>query len=442
MHRITILMLLLALCCPAAWTQESPPAAAAPRAEEAPALHDAPQSPADGPVAVPEPSELALQRYRSGNVLWIINQLWSIVIPLLFLFSGLSAKIRNWAARVGRWWFVVIALYVAVFMLLNAIIDLPLQFYQTYIRDHAYGLSNQTLQKWTQDALIGLCVGLVIAVGTVWIPYLLLKKSPRRWWLYTAALVPPFLCLQMLITPVFIDPLFNDFGPMQDKALEADILKIAERAGIEGSRVFEVNKSVDTKAVNAYVTGFAGSKRIVLWDTLLAKLDREEVLFVMAHEMGHYVLNHVVKFILFISVVLLLALYLVHRVSRVLIECYRHRWGFDSLADIASFPLILLLLQVFTLAVMPLILAVSRHNEHEADRFGIEITRTSHAAATAFVKLQQENLGVPWHGWLYTLWRDSHPTIGQRITFFNEYMPWEEGKELVYGEYFRDAPGE
>jgi Zn-dependent protease with chaperone function len=396
-------------------------------------------APDQGPVAVPEPSELALKRHRTGNAWWVFNQFWGAFIPLLFLFTGFSAKIRDWATRIGRWWFFIIAVYFILYSIITFLIDLPLSYLQGFARPHAYGLSNQTFLKWLQDTFISLGVGTIMGVLFLWIPYLLLKKSPKRWWLYTALLVPPFLLFQMLITPVFISPLFNDFGPMQNKELEAKILAIADQAGIEGSRVYEVNKSVDTKAINAYVTGFLGSKRIVLWDTLLTKLDEEEVLFVMAHEMGHYVLNHVLRTIVIISVLIGLALYLIHRVSRSVLRRYKDRFGFTSLSDIASLPLILLMLHVFSFLITPAILGLSRYHEREADRFGVEITRSNHAAATAFVKLQQENLGVPWHGWLYTLWRDSHPTIGQRITFFNEYRPWETGDPVVYEEYF-DRP--
>ncbi len=389
-----------------------------------------------GPVSVPEPSKLAIQRYKSGNILWVVNQIWGLLIPLLFLFTGFSARIRDWATRFGRWWFFIIAVYFIIYSLLNYLIDFPLAYYQGFVRDHAYGLSNQSFQKWFQDSLINLGVGTVIGVLFLWIPFLLLKKSPKRWWFYTALLIPPFLFFQMLVTPVFIDPLFNDFGPMEDKALEAKILALAERSGIEGSRVYEVDKSVDTNAVNAYVTGFMNTKRIVLWDTLLAKLNEDEVLFVMGHEMGHYVLGHVVRFILFISVVLMAALYLVHRLSGKLIARYGAHFRFDRLSDIAALPLILLMLNVFSLVVMPLILALSRHHEHEADRFGLELNRGNHAAATAFITLQEENLAVPWHGPLYKLWRDSHPPIGERITFFNQYKPWESGEPLKYGEHF------
>src|SRR5205814_10435789 len=119
----------------------------------------------------------------------------------------------------------------------------------------------------------------------------------------------------VFITPVWIDPLFNKFSPLKDKTLEAEIVALAERAGIKESRVYEVEKSADTKAVNAYVTGFMGTKRIVLWDTIIAKLDRRELSTVMGHEIGHYVLRHVSQGISLSSALTFLGRYLFYRVS-------------------------------------------------------------------------------------------------------------------------------
>jgi len=390
-----------------------------------------------GPVAVPEMSEKAAGYYRSGNVLWFVNRFWGLLIPALFLFTGFSAKIRDGAQQLGRKWFFVIGLYFVIFTVINYIIDLPLSYYQGFVRQHAYDLSNQTFGKWFGDSLKELMVGLIMGVLFLWVPYLLLKKSPQRWWLYTGILAVPFLFFMMLVSPVWIDPLFNKFGPMNDKALEAQILALAEQAGIEGSRVYEVNKSVDTKAVNAYVTGFMNTKRIVLWDTIIAKLKEKELLFVMGHEMGHYVLGHVIKGILFFSLLILITLYAAYRVSGALINKFKDRWGFDQLSDVASLPLIMLLVSIFTLVITPIALTFTRYQEHEADRFGLEITQTNHAAATAFVKLQQENLSNPRPGPLYKLWRSSHPTLGDRIDFCNAYRPWEKGEALKYQELFK-----
>jgi Zn-dependent protease with chaperone function len=265
----------------------------------------------------------------------------------------------------------------------------------------------------------------------------LIRRSPGRWWLYTAILSLPVMFFVMLVEPIWIDPLFNDFGPMHDKQLESGILALADQAGIQGGRVFEVNKSVDTNAVNAYVTGLASSKRIVLWDTMLAKLSPREVHVVMAHEMGHYVLNHVLQGLLLVFAGILLALFLIDRAATFLLGRYKDRLGFDQLSDVACLPLLLLLGQLAVLLLMPLGLAFSRHIEHEADRFALELTRDNRAAATAFVRLQNENLSNPRPGPLFMLLRASHPSLGERIEFANDYQPWEQGVPLRYGSLFK-----
>jgi Zn-dependent protease with chaperone function len=396
-----------------------------------------PQSDQSAPVPVPEPSEKALAYHRGGNILWIFSTLWSLAVLAAYLFTGFSARLRNLAQRIGRRWFFVVGIYIVLLTLISFVIDLPLSYYSGYVREHAYGLSNQTFGKWFGDSIKGLLVSCIAAFLFVWIPFLLLKKSPRRWWFYTGLVAVPILVLIILVTPIWIDPLFNTFGPMKDKALETSILQLAERSGIEGGRVFEVDKSTDTNAVNAYVTGFGETKRIVLWDTIIAKLKAEELLFVMGHEMGHYMLGHIWKSIFFFSALIMLTLYAIHRTADWFIRKYRDRVGFDRLSDVAAFPLIVLLFNLYFLIITPFALTFTRYNEHEADRFGLEITTNNHAAATAFVKLQSENLGVPRPALLVKLWRASHPTLGERIDFCNAYKPWASGQPLVYERLFK-----
>jgi len=394
---------------------------------------------ARGPVAVPEASEKTLRYYRSGNVLWLINRAWALLIPALFLFTGVSARIRDVAQGIGRKWFFVIAAYVIIYFAVNYLLTLPLNYYQGFLREHEYGLSNQSFWRWFGDSLKSLMVTVVGGMLLVWISYLLIKKSPRRWWLYTGIAAVPVMMLFMLVQPIWIAPLFNEFGPMQDKALEAKILQLADRAGIDGGRVFEVNKSEDTEAVNAYVGGFLNTKRIVLWDTLVKKLDRDQVLAVMAHEMGHYVRGDIWKLIVLFSGLILVALYAIYRVMPALIRQFHSRFGFDEPADIASLPLILLLLSASALVLAPVAMAYTRHIEHEADRFGLELTRDNHAMASALLFLQQENLANPDPGPLYRLWRSWHPVLADRIRFANTYRPWETGETLEYGALFHQA---
>ena len=388
-------------------------------------------------VVVPPPSEAAIRYHRSGNVLWGVETVLGLLIPALILFTGFSPRIRNAAQWVGRKPLLTLVIYAVLLTLVMALLTLPLAYYGGYVRQHAYGLSNQSLGRWFGEWLKGVGVGSLGLALVLWIPYLLLRKSPKRWWLYAGLATLPIAALLLVITPIWVDPLFNEYQPMKDKVLEARVLALAERAGIHGSRVYEVNKSVDTKAVNAYVTGLGRTKRIVLWDTILERLEPDQVLFVTAHEMGHFVLRHTLAFILGAALVTTLSLYLVHRVAGSLIGRFSGRFGFDRLSDVASFPLLLLLGSIVSLILTPAVLAFNRHQEHEADRFALEITRANRAAATTFVRLQQENLSVPRPSALYMIWRGSHPSLGDRVDFANRYRPWERAEKLRYGHLFR-----
>jgi Zn-dependent protease with chaperone function len=375
-------------------------------------------------VAVPEASELALRYYRGGNLIWAIEQALGIALPALLLFTGWSARIRSFAAGVARGHFYpTLVVYLALVALLLFVVELPLTVYVGYAREHAYGLSAQRFSKFAGDQLKGLAVGLVVGALIIWVPYLLLARSPTRWWLWTGALALPFFALVLLLTPVYIAPLFNKFGPMKDKALESQVLAVAAQAGVEGARVFEVNKSVDTEKVNAYVTGVGKTKRIVLWDTLLARLTPAETRFVVGHELGHYVLGHVWINIFISWGLTLLGLFAAHRTAGFLLARFGGRFGFTRLADPASLPLLMLLLSLFSFLISPAALALSRYHERQADRFGLDLTRDNHAAATAFVALQRQNLAVPRPGFLYKILRASHPPIGERVDFINAYRP-------------------
>jgi len=395
----------------------------------------------DAPVATPPATEQALSYYHSGNLLWLVENVWQISLLAILLFTGFSARLRNWAGRIGRRWFFIVVVYFVLFELLTTLVGLPLSYYSEFVREHAYGLSNQTFGKWSGDALKALVVQCLFGAPVVWLMYVFLRKSPRRWWLYVGLGTVPLFCLFLLIVPIWVQPLFNKFGPMKDAALESKVLALAGRAGIENTRVFEVNKSVDTKALNAYVTGFGETKRIVIWDNTIAKLSEGELLFVLGHEMGHYVLGHVWKLIVFNSLLILVVLFFADQAAKRILARFKARLGFDQLSDIASLPLILLLFNLLGLLLInPVGNWMSRGLEHEADRFGLEITKANHDAATAFVKLQLQNLSNPRPALWFKIMRANHPVLGDRIDFANSYRPWETGAKLQYEEYFRSAP--
>jgi STE24 endopeptidase len=397
-------------------------------------------SAATSEVAVPEPSALAVRYHRSGHALWAAATLLDLALPAALLFTGVSARVRRTAERLARGRrFVTIAVYAVAYVVIQALVFLPLSWYAGYVRQHAYGLSTETPAAWLGDWTKAVAISAVVAALLLWIPYRLLRVSPRRWWLWTGLLTAPLTVLAMIVLPVYIAPLFDDYGRMRDPALEQRIARLAARAGIPDSRIYEVRKSEETRRVNAYVAGFGDTKRIVLWDTLVDRLQPDEVEFVVGHEIGHFVLRHTLTIIVAATLLVTLSLWAVHRVAGWLIARFRERFGFDRLDDVASLPVLALVGGVVMLAATPAALALSRWQEREADRFGLEITRANNAAARAFVRLQEDNLAVPRTGPLFRLWRASHPDLADRIEFANRYSPWVRGQPLRYGDRFRAA---
>lgn len=390
-------------------------------------------------VAVPEPTEQAVRLYRSGVAVWWIGQALIVLIPGAIAFSGLSARMRSLARLLGRKWLPTVAIYGALYVGLNGLLLMPWTYYTGFVRPIAYGLTPKTytFDRWISDETRMIAVAAAMAFALLWMPYLALRKMPRLWpWAVTIGYIPVAFAVSFLL-PIVVDPLFNTFGPMQDKALEARILAMADRAGIDGSRIFEADKSERTTAVNAYVKGFLGTKRIVLYDTLLAKLPERQVLFVVAHEMGHYVLGHVTRAIVAGTIGVLILTLSLRSLLGATIRRFGSRLGFDSPADVASLPLALALGNLIVLIGNPVGLAFSRYQEHEADRFALELTRDNHAGALSFVAIQKENKGYPRPGWLSILWRSTHPPLAERIAFCNVYRPWRAGRPGRYDALFR-----
>lgn len=389
-------------------------------------------------VVVPEATAEAMKYYSSGNILWLIGQAWGFIVPLLILFTGFSGKLSTFSARWGKVWFFTIALYLVLYGLITTALSLPLDYYSSFIRQHAYGLSTETLAKWFGDYGKSFLVGLAVAIAFVWVFYLLLKKSPRRWWFYSALVSTGFMFIMIVVQPIWIDPLFNNFGPMKNEKLEQKILNLASRAGIDNGRIFEVDKSSETKTLNAYVVGIGAAKRIVLWDTTIQQLNTDELLFVMGHEMGHYVLHHMWWGLGYFTALSFAVFFLTYLSANYLMKRYKWRFGFAHLYNIGSIPLLLVLTSFYMLLFSPLTNCFSRHLEHQADIFGLEITQNNKAAGMAFLILQKENLANPRPGPIFNMWRGSHPPLGERIDFCNNYCPWEDGEPLKYGKYFKE----
>lgn len=383
------------------------------------------------------PTEKAIEYHQKKVVVWVTSIILSMIIPALFLFSGLSAGIRNWAQNRSRAAFIVFILYFIVYYSINSLLSLPLDYYSSFVLKHAYGLSNQSFAKWIGDFLKSFAI--VIAAGSVLIciPYTLIRRSPGYWWLYFSLLLIPILFFITFISPVYIDPIFNKYEKVRDTKLEAKIYDLIDKTDITNVKVYQVNKSVDTKEMNAYMTGVLNSKRIVLWDTTIKNLTDREILTIVAHEMGHYLMGHVWKAIILGGILNVFIFYLINKGALWVLNKSGGTFGFSKLHDIASLPLIMLFLSIFMFAAAPIVNTYSRYTETEADRFELELTRDNEASMSSMIKLHQNSLVLPTPGVVYKIWNYDHPTFEDRVNFAKNYRPWEEGKPLKYQKYIK-----
>ncbi len=339
-----------------------------------------------------------------------------LAILALILFTGLSARFRDWASGV-RLKFFAMWVFVVLFMIADYLLNLPFSIYRSFVVESDYGFMNQTFWEWWGEDLLGLLVGAVFMIIPVWFFYWLQNKF-RRWWLWFSLGAIPFVVLAAVIVPVVISPMFNEFGSLKDKQLEAEILALAEQAGIEGADVFEVDASKQSSKINAYVTGLFGTKRIVLYDTLIKNFTLDEIKFVMAHEMGHYKMNHVWQGVGLAILFIMFAMWLMNRLIHATITRFRDRFRFDSLGDHASWPLVLAFLTVIMFVFQPVTNSFSRHMERLSDSYGMEMSGVDgETAATAFDKLSVFNLSDPDPSAIVEFWFYSHPALVKRMAF-------------------------
>ena len=369
-----------------------------------------------------------LRHSRLREVLYFAGVGWSAAVMLGLLFTGASRRMRDVAARVTKKPFLVAMVYLVLFILATTLISFPLSYYSGFHVPHQFNLSNQSLPAWLGDVAKGVAVNLAI-VPVVGALALLGIRKAKNWWAVLWACSVPLTVLLVVIQPVVLDPIFNDYEPLRDKVLRQKLLDLASRAGIEGGRVYQVDASRQTTTMNAYVNGLGPTSRIVLWDTMLAKLDHDEVLGIMGHEMGHYVLNHIWKGVAFSVALSFAGFFAAQRIYDSALPKWGSRWGFSAPGDPASVPWLLFIAGVLTFVTSPVISGYSRHVEHQADVFALELTHLNEPVATAFRKMAEDSKRDPSPHPLIELWSYSHPPIAKRIPFALSYRPWEKGEE-------------
>jgi Zn-dependent protease with chaperone function len=364
------------------------------------------------------------------SALAFVDPFYTIVVAFILLSSGLSAKMRDMACDLVKSRYARVLVYFALFSIVSGALLLPLEWAGDFALEHRYGLSNQSLGGWLNDQAkaLGLQIVFLGVLPTLALAYRRLETSPRRWWLWFGALSLPFITATFLIQPLIVEPAFNKFTPLRDEHLRGRILALAARAGIPAGRVDEVDRSEQTNKYNAYVSGFGASQHIVIWDTTLRGMDEREILFVTGHEIGHYKLGHIWKGIVIDSLLSLGVFFLTWLVGGALARRFGPSWGFTQLHDLASMPMLAVVLNTVVFAFMPAYNAFSRVAEHEADVYALEITHDNDAGARSFIKMGMQNRSDPEPSELVKWLQFTHPPLIERVRFAVEYHPWREGR--------------
>lgn len=361
-----------------------------------------------------------LAYYTLRNVCFFAWQCAEWALYAFLLFTGASSKFFRRIEKAVRNNFLQMAVFVFFVSLFLFVFMLPLLCYRGFVVEHQFGFSNENFISWLVREVKTFFVNTFFSAPIIYLGYLILRKSPRRWWWLCSALSVPILMVALVLVPVFIDPMFYTFSPVKNKKLAAKILSVAEKSGISGGKIYEVNISKETKKVNAYVVGLFGTKRIVLWDTLL-KWKEDEILFVLGHEMGHYKLNHLWYFVFGFPLLILSGMFFAHCMMPRIAAKYSTRFGFNDIRDTASYPLFALYFSVFLFATLPVMNSFSRHFEAQADMFGLRVTKNPAAAVSVFTKFAVENYTHPDPPFLLHVFRDSHPSLKERIEMAEQF---------------------
>ncbi|MCU1340800.1 MAG: peptidase Ste24p [Candidatus Acidoferrum typicum] len=378
----------------------------------------------------------AIAYARARHELYFFDVAYGLLLLIFLLQLRVAAKFRDIATRVADNSFVQTVVFVPLLLLTIDILSLP-----TAIWSHRlavrYQQSIEGWGSWLLDWAKGEAVEAAIGVVLAWILYAVIRRSPRRWWLFFWIAAVPLIILGAVAEPLIVEPLFFKFTPLASSQphLAERIESVVKRAGLEipQDRMFVMNASSKLKSVNAYASGLGATKRVVVWDTSLMRMTEDEILFVFGHEMGHYVLGHVRNGILFSCGVLLIFLFLAYRLLHWMLLRWGERWAIRAADDLASLPVLILLATVFSFLFTPVSNAYSRHLEHQADQYGLEVIHglvpnAPVVAAHAFQVLGEVDLEEPHPSAAVKIWFYNHPPLDERMRFAQTYDPWSQGR--------------
>jgi STE24 endopeptidase len=337
---------------------------------------------------IPPAAKARSDAYFEGGY-WLIlwDFLYASAIMLVLLNLRWSAKMRDLAARITRFRWLQTLLYWVQYLVVTTLLGFPLEFYESYVREHKYGLATQTFGPWMGDEFKAFLVGLVLGAIAVVILFAIVRRLARTWWIWGAAATLALTIISVAIAPVYIVPIFNKVQRLNDPKVTGPILRMAHANGISTNDVYEIDASRQTTRMSANVSGFGNTMRITLNDNLLRRGSPEEIQAVMGHEMGHYVLNHIPKDILFIAIVDVLSFVYLFFGLQWALRRWGDRWQIHDVGDPAVLPLVMLLAGVLFFVLTPVLNTQTRVEEKEADMFGLNASRQPDGFAQAAIHL-------------------------------------------------------
>jgi len=326
--------------------------------------------------------------YSEGGY-WLLlwGLLYGLAVAWLLLSQRISSRIRDFAERHTHRKNVQTLIYVLIYIPLTALLTFPLTFYEGFYREHQYGLSNLSFMDWLGETGIGLGVSMVLMGVAITGLYAMLRRLPRTWWAWGTLAGAGFMMVVFMVEPVFIAPLFNTYKPVPEGPIRDDILSLARANGVPAEDVYYFDASKQSKRVSANVSGLFGTTRISLNDNLLDRTSPPEIRAVMAHEMGHYVLNHGIKHTVSFTLLLLAGLLFLKFSWDWAAARFAGRFGVRGIADPAGLPLLAALFSIYMFVATPVVNSIIRSAETEADMFGLNASREPDGFAEAMLKL-------------------------------------------------------
>jgi len=368
--------------------------------------------------------------FEGGYWLILWDFLVGAIVSLLLLNLGWSAAMRNLTERITRFKGLQTFLYWVQYLVLTSLLGFPLAVYEGFFREWKYGLATQTFGAWMWDQTKGLGLNVLLGGVAMVVLFWVVRKLPRTWWTWGAVVSILLMVFAIMIVPVFIVPTFNKVTRLEDPRVTKPILAMARANGIPAHDVWTVDASKQTTRMSANVSGFGRTMRITLNDNLLRRGSLEEIESVMGHEMGHFVLNHIYKDIMFLVIVTVLAFAYLRWSLDWCLKRWGAKWGVRGVSDPAVLPLVVLLASIFFFVLTPVLNTQTRTEEAEADMFGLNASRQPDGFAQAAIHLGEYRKMKPGpvEEWIFF----DHPSGYNRI---HRAMQWKsQNLQLFKGE--------